>query len=189
MTSSPAPRDVEIAKVLDFWFRELAPADWFNAGEALDATVRARFGVLHERAIAGGLADWAQSARGRLALVLVLDQFSRHIHRGTAKAFAADPHAQELVLDGIAAGMDEALGLSERHFFYMPLMHAEDPALQRRSIEEFTKLRDFLDNVLEFARSHAADIAEFGRFPYRNEALGRTSTEAEKALLAKRQGP
>lgn len=189
MTSMPAPREVEIARVLDFWFRELTPADWFGEGETLDPLVTARFGVLHERAVAGDLDDWARTAHGRLALVLVLDQFSRHIHRGTAQAFAADAKAQALALEAIALGIDGQLALSQRHFLYLPLMHAEDPDLQRESVAAFEGLRDFVEEVLAFARSHEADIARFGRFPYRNAALGRTTTEDEAARLAERQGP
>ncbi|KPH65341.1 MULTISPECIES: DUF924 family protein [Novosphingobium] len=171
-------------EVLDFWFRQLTPQDWFVGGERLDSVVRARFGALHRDASGGALDRWADDARGRLALILVLDQFSRHIHRGTAQAFASDDKALSLALDGIAAGMDERLSPGQRQFFYMPLMHSEDPAIQARSIERFTALRDFADRNLAFARSHAAEIARFGRFPGRNAALGREPDTDEDAFLS-----
>ena len=183
------PADPDIRAVLDFWFRELTPGDWFVAGAALDPVVKARFGMVHEKAGKGELDHWAQEPLGRLALILVLDQFSRHIHRGTAQAFANDARAQALCLEGLDAGEDERLSFAHRHFFYMPLMHAEAPGLQARSVERFTALRDFAEHILAFAKSHQADIAAFGRFPYRNAALGRTNTAAEETLLKERNGP
>lgn len=165
--------------VLNFWFRELSPKDWFETAEALDPAVRARFGALHAQAAEGALADWAETPLGRLALILVLDQFSRHIHRGTALAFASDPAAQHLAVEGIAARMDETLGFAQRQFFYMPLMHAEDSVLQAMSVERFKALRDYAEEVMGFASGHSAEIAAFGRFPGRNLALGRNSSPAE----------
>ena len=170
-------------EVLDFWFRELTPRDWFAAGEALDPIVRDRFGDLHERAACGDLDRWQDTALGRLALIIVLDQFSRHIHRDTARAFAQDRKAQQLALDGIEAGVDEDLSFAHRHFFYMPLMHAEDPALQERSLERFTALKVFAEDILAFAQTHSDEIARFGRFPYRNSALSRSSSQAESTFL------
>lgn len=175
--------------VLDFWFRELTPAQWFENGETLDPVVRERFGELHEAAARGERDHWAGEPRSRLALILVLDQFSRHIHRGHAAAFAHDPRACELCLDGIARGFDEQLNLAERHFFYMPLMHSEARLVQARGIEQFEKLVEFAQGVLDFARDHAETIERFGRFPYRNAALGRTSTAAEKHYLASGKYP
>ncbi|WP_206240025.1 DUF924 family protein [Novosphingobium terrae] len=171
--------DSRQAAILDFWFREVPPSDWFGDGAHLDPVVRENFGTLHAQAARGDLDDWAVTPLGRLALILLLDQFPRHIHRGSAQAFAADPKAQQLVLEGIAAGEDEALSLDQRQFYYMPLMHAEDPALQATSIERFTALRDVAETTLSFARQHGEDIRRFGRFPYRNEALGRLSTPEE----------
>lgn len=131
------------SSVLDFWFRELTPQDWFGAGEKFDPIVRRRFGMLHEEAAEGALDGWAATPLGRLALIIVLDQFSRHIHRGTPLAFAQDPKAQDLALDGIAQAMDLQLAFSQRHFFYMPLMHAEDARLQRaRALRNSQSLRN-----------------------------------------------
>lgn len=167
------------SEVLDFWFRELTPQDWFEGGERLDPVVRGRFGELYEAAIRGGCDHWPETPLGRLALIIALDQFSRHIHRGDARAFSQDAKARQLTLD-------ERLTFAQRHFFYMPLMHAEDPELQRRSVERFTALRDFAGQVLAFAQSHSDEITRFGRFPHRNEALSRPSTEEELAFLQSR---
>jgi uncharacterized protein (DUF924 family) len=174
------------ADVLDFWFRELGPHDWFRGGEALDTAVRDRFGALHSLAEAGALDDWAQTPRGRVALILLLDQVSRNIHRGTARAFACDARAQALAVEGIAAGMDTNLTFDQRHFFAMPLMHAEDSALQAQSVAHFAALADHAANVLRFAQGHHDEIARFGRFAGRNAALGRTTTDAERAFLDSR---
>ena len=174
----------EYRPVIDFWFRELTPQQWFVAGgPALDERVRERFGALIEQARSGALAHWAGSPRGRLALILVLDQFPRHVFRGRPEAYASDTTAQALALDGIQAGMDEALALSERQFFYLPLMHAEDGAVQARSVERYTALRDAAQAILDFALDHRDTVTRFGRFPHRNEVLGRTSTPEEQAFL------
>ncbi len=172
-----------LANVLDFWFRELGPQDWFRGSDDLDAVVRLRFGALHAAAAAGALDESAQTPRGRVALILVLDQFSRHIHRGTARAFACDARAQTLAVEGIAAGMDANLSFDERHFFAMPLMHAEDPALQAQSLAYFAALADHAANVLRFAQGHRDEITRFGRFAGRNAALGRETTPAERTFL------
>ena len=161
-------------EVLDFWFRELTPQDWFEAGASLDPVIRNRFGGLLKKARCGELDLWDQTPLGRLALIIVLDQFPRHIHRGEAEAFSSDKRAQQLAIDGIEAGFDERLALSQRHFFYMPLMHAEDPALQAQSMERFTALRDSVEGILNFAREHRDEIEAIGRFSGRDPALGRT---------------
>ena len=128
-----------------------------------------------------------QSARGRLALIVLLDQFSRHIHRGTGAAFAQDPAAQRLATDGIERGLDRDLIPAARSFFYLPLEHAEDIALQRLSVESFRRLCDEVapawrkdyESFLDYAQRHHDIIARFGRFPHRNAALGRQSTPEE----------
>jgi len=172
-------------QVVDFWFRELTPEQWFRSGgPKLDVMVRERFGALLEKARAGELDGWASSPRGRLALILVLDQFSRHIHRGTPDAFAADPKAQKLCREGIAAGMDKPLTFSERHFFYMPLMHSEDPAVQAMSLDCYKNLAEETAVILDAATAHSDIVERYGRFPHRNAILGRSSTTEEEEFLA-----
>ena len=170
--------------VIDFWFRELTPAQWFQGDDpSLDDLIRRRFRDLLAQARNGGLDDWADSPRGRLALIIVLDQFSRNIHRGSGESFAGDPKAQGLTLDGIASGLDKSLTFSERQFFYMPLMHAEDRALQDQCVALFEGLKQEAVGLLGFATGHAAIVARFGRFPHRNDILGRASTPEEAAFI------
>src|SRR5262249_33598313 len=165
---------------------------WFGDGSNYDAEIRERFGTLHERAASGELEDeWAASARGRLALILVLDQFSRHVHRGSGSAFAQDAMAQRLAADGIARALDPDLIPAARTFFYLPLEHAEDITLQRHSVESFRHLCDGVapewrkeyEGFLDYARRHHDIVARFGRFPHRNAALGRASTPEEAEFL------
>lgn len=196
-----AADDGGIDDVLEFWFG--ADADeaatlawgeplWFTGGVAIDRTIRARFGALLEAARRGECDAWAGSARGRLALLLVLDQFGRNLHRGTAAAFAGDTRAQTLALEGLRLGHDRALSRPQRVFCYMPLEHAEDLALQDRCVELFRALADEAPepqratyvNFLGYAQRHRDVIARFGRFPHRNAALGRESTPAERDYLA-----
>lgn len=184
MIDTPA----EPMQVLDFWFRELRPAQWFKGGAGLDTEVRERFGRLLQRARSGECDQWKTSARGRLALIIVLDQFSRHVHRGTRDAFASDHAAQALCMEAIALGQDEELNIAERHFLYLPLMHAEDLALQSRSLEAFGRLQQFVEGVMAFAEAHREQVARFGRFPYRNAAIGRPSTTEEEAFIASGKG-
>lgn len=169
--------------VLDFWFREMSPAQWFNGDAEVDAVIRTRFAPLVQSALAGDLDSWAEDPRGRLGLVILIDQFTRNIWRDDPRAYSGDAHAQKLVLDGIAQGMDVQLTLAERQFFYLPLMHAEDPALQDKSVACFEKLAADAANVLDFARGHRNVVARFGRFPLRNAALGRESSADERAYL------
>lgn len=167
--------------VLDFWFGALTPEQHFAKDDALDATIRARFGALHEVLLASGAAGWRGTPETLLAAVIVLDQFSRNMFRDTAQAFAADPLARALTLAAIDDGWDVDLAPERAAFLYMPLMHAEDPAMQRLSMAKFTAL-GLADNI-RFAMAHAVVIEQFGRFPSRNAALGRISTPAERDYL------
>jgi uncharacterized protein (DUF924 family) len=192
------------AEILDFWLGDgLAlgwPSQplnerWFRGGAALDAEIKARFGPQVLLAVQGGLQDWEAQPHSRLALVLLLDQFTRNVFRGTAQAFAGDARAQQLTLQTLARQQDLALPWVGRVFMYMPLMHAEDSALQARCVDCFSKLvadapaalKAPLQGNLDFARQHQDIIARFGRFAYRNAALGRTSTAEEVEFL--RSGP
>ena len=169
--------------VLDFWFRELAPRHWFLGSAKLDKEMRRRFSDWVDAAMRGDLDAWAATPRGRLALILLLDQFTRNIHRGKAEAFAGDARAQALVLEGLAAGMDRPLNLAERQFFYMPLVHAEDAELQAMSLKKFAVFLREAQSTVKHQKDHAAIIRRFGRFPTRNAALGRPSTQEERAFL------
>ena len=174
--------------VVDFWFRELEPRHWFSGAKSLDIVMRRRFATWVDAALHGEFDHWAATPRGRLALILLLDQFTRNIHRGTAAAFAGDAKAQALVLEGLDAGMDAPLSLSERQFFYMPLVHAEDRRLQALSLEKFAAFLAEAQSIVGHQKRHAAVIERFGRFPTRNAALGRPSTPDEEAFLKKRPG-
>jgi uncharacterized protein (DUF924 family) len=189
------------AAVLSFWFgddpeRPLANAgQWFGGGPDYDEAIRARFAETVERAAAGELDAWKDSPEGRLAWIILLDQFPRNLHRDSGQAFASDALAQQACLDGIEQGHDRALPAAQRWFLYMPLMHAEDRALQRRSVELFEaqaaetdgEIGAAMANAAEFARKHAAIIERFGRFPHRNVDLGRETT-AEEATFLEREG-
>jgi uncharacterized protein (DUF924 family) len=190
-----------IEDILHYWFgafptpysADNSKADmWFGNGAAYDAEIFISFGADYERAISGELDHWIDSWRGRLALIILLDQFSRHIHRGTAQAFAQDETAQALVIDGIGAGDDSRCHAVERSFFYMPLMHAEDIDKQDLAIRAYEQLvrdvpgqyRKAFEANLEFARAHHHVIEQFGRFPELNEILGREATKEEREFLA-----
>ncbi len=169
--------------MLDFWFEEVGPDRHFVKDEALDRTIAERFGALRDAVLADEAVGWRDDPDALLAAVIVLDQFSRNIHRGSAAAFAADPLALELALVGIARGDDRGWPPPERSFLYMPLMHSEDAGVARFSLRCFEALGNA--NNLTFARDHAAVIARYGRYPSRNAALGRASTEAERDYLSR----
>lgn len=173
---------MSIAEVTRFWLDEVGPKGWYGGGAALDAEVRHRFGGLWQEARDGGLRDWAATPEGALALILLTDQFPRNMFRDEARSFATDALAVTLADAAIAAGHDMATPVPARQFFYLPFMHAEDLALQSRCIDLFVA-RMPGDNV-RHARAHATAIARFGRFPWRNAALGRLSTPEEASLLA-----
>jgi uncharacterized protein (DUF924 family) len=172
--------DSAAREVRDFWFA-LTKEQQFAKDAALDAAIRERFAALRERVLASGAAAWRDDVRHLLAAVIVLDQFSRNLFRGAAEAFAADPLARELTEQAIARGLDARLSEQERVFLYMPLMHAEDAAGQARSVAMFEALG--IEENASFARDHAEVVSRFGRFPSRNAALGRESTDAERAYL------
>jgi len=182
--------------VLAFWFGEepLAPrsALWWRGGEALDAEIGERFGPTVEAALAGDLDAWTERPESALALVLVLDQFTRNAFRGTARAFAGDAQALAVVRNGLDRGLDEALHPLQAAFFYMPLEHAEDLASQDACVQRFEALLErcgedlqaTLRGHLEHAREHRDLIRRFGRFPHRNRVLGRQPTAQEVDYLA-----
>ena len=190
-----------IDDVLAFWFEE-QPAEnasvllakmkrWYRGGEAEDAAIRAQFAKTVAQALGGELNAWATTPHGRLALILLLDQMARALFRGTARAFAGDARAQALATEMLADGTWSALGFEERHFVLMPLLHAEDAGVLDRYNELFPKAlalvpdwaRPILGDGIEQGRKYRDVIGRFGRFPHRNEALGRRSTPEELGFL------
>ena len=175
------------ADVLIFWFAGDPAArrpEWFQRSDAFDAACAA-FTPAHEAAKRGELDHWAATAEGALALLILLDQFSRNLHRGLAEAFAADSQARTIAAAAIARGFDQTLTPVQRMFIYLPFEHAENPADQDRSVALFETLRAALgDLTIDYAARHRDVIRRFGRFPHRNAALGRANTPAEDAYLA-----
>ncbi len=171
-----------------FWFgSESAARDiWFRKDAGFDAVMRTRFGESVEAALGGAYAAWTTEPRGSLALILLLDQFTRNVHRDTPRAFAGDARAQAIAEAAVAGAQDIVLQPYERSFLYLPFEHAENLAAQQRSIALFTRLADEtgLRGALDWAERHAAVIRRFGRYPHRNAILGRTSTPDEIAFLA-----
>ena len=178
---STQPDRSRIDEVLAFWFEELTPDDWFGGGEAVDARIRDRFLALHEALREEVPESWRATARGVLAAVIALDQFPRNLYRGDGQAFAADPAALALATEAIERGLDQAMSNDERKFFYLPFEHSEDPAVQARSVELFATLEN--EDTLGYALRHKEIIDRFGRFPHRNEVLGRESTPEEIEFL------
>lgn len=168
-------------QVLRFWFEEIDPKMWWAADPEFDAEIRSRFLPLLEQAAAGGLRAWRGEPRGRLAEIIVLDQFSRNIHRNTPQAFSQDAAALALAREAIGADIHRLLSPSERSFLFLPLMHSESRgihALAEGLYREFAPPRSY-----EFELKHKAIIDRFGRYPHRNEILGRVSSSEETEFL------
>lgn len=167
--------------VLNFWFQEITPAQWWKVDPAFDALIAERFGDIHNQATRAELFAWRARPHGRLAEIIVLDQFSRNIHRGTRRAFDADPLALALAQEAISANADDALTQEERTFLLMPYMHSESKQIHAVAAPLFkTKTPESNYN---FELRHKAIIDRFGRYPHRNLILGRTSTPEELVFL------
>ena len=166
--------------VLGFWFDPANEARWWRRSDAFDGEIAARFGALHEAATRCELWAWRASAEGRLAEIVVLDQFSRNLHRDSARAFAADPLALALAQEAVAAGAHLALAPRRRVFMLMPYMHSESRAVHEQSLRLFA---DCPADNLDSARRHKAIVDRFGRYPHRNAVLGRPSTPDEVEFL------
>ena len=185
--------DAQAQAVLDFWF--LPPdnpgygqsrAEWLRKDEAFDARIAERFGALIDDALAGSLRAWEATPHGALARLIVLDQLTRNVHRGTPRAFAGDAQALALAQSLTDQGLDQQLPPMLRAFAYLPFEHAEDLAMQARAVELFQLLSQAqpgFESMLDYAQRHQEVIARFGRFPHRNAILGRPSTPQEVAFL------
>ncbi|MEA2118462.1 DUF924 family protein [Halovibrio sp. HP20-50] len=167
--------------VLGFWFEALTPAQWFKKDAELDRTISQRFSALHAQAARCECYAWRQTAQGRLAEIIVLDQFSRNIYRDDARAFATDALALVLAQEAVAASADVELNSTQRAFLYMPYMHSESTVIHEVAVELFDQ--PGLENNHGFEVRHKAIIDRFGRYPHRNALLGRASTEEELDFL------
>ncbi len=169
------------ASVLKFWFEESVPENWFTRDDGYDRLIEQRFGALHAAAALGQYDSWCETAEGALALVLVLDQFSRNLFREDPRAFAQDEKALKIAKSAIAAGHDMAVNIDWRVFFYVPYEHSESLSDQEESLKYFEALPN--KEYLKYVIAHRDIIARFGRFPHRNAVLGRDSTPEETEFL------
>lgn len=169
--------------VLDFWFTELTPREWFKKSAELDARIKQKFALTHRQVTAGETWEWRATATGRLAEILVLDQFSRNMFRGTAAAFASDSLALALAQEAVRCEADKALDDQQRVFLYMPYMHSESVTIHKEAVKLFGETAN-----LDYELRHKAIVDRFGRYPHRNEALGRTSTPEELAWMSEHSG-
>ena len=169
--------------IVRYWFEELQPQAWFRKDERVDAAIRERFGALHE-ALARIRPEQLSSPLECVAAVIALDQFPRNMFRGSPRAFATDALALAISQHAIATKLDEQLTRQQRLFLYMPFQHSEDRAVQARSIQLFTQLGENLG----YAQQHKDIIDRFGRFPHRNQVLGRASTPEESQFVATHRG-
>jgi len=179
MTHSKTPD--EAVSLLDFWLDEIGPKRWYAQDDALDATIRERFEPLWRKARGNKLGGWAETPRGALALLILLDQFPRNMFRGEGLAFSTDKRALRIAKQAVAEGHDLEIAIPERQFFYLPYMHSEDLTDQHACVALIAE-RGPQGNLFH-ARAHRAVIERFGRFPYRNAALGRENTPAEQAYI------
>lgn len=173
-------------EILTFWFVENGPDQWFKKDEIFDACIRDRFSMIHQSIVGGETAAWREAPEGRLAEILVLDQFSRNMFRGTPAAFAYDDLALSLVREAVLSGDDMRVPPERRHFFYMPYMHSESPDAHQEGIGLFKKLGN--GSALKYEMEHESIIDRFGRFPHRNQILSRASTPEEIEFLKNHKG-
>lgn len=167
--------------VLDFWFRETPESLWWEKNEKFDARIRQRFSALHQAANLGELWRWRRDIHGRLAEIIVLDQFSRNMFREKSAAFASDALALVLAQEAVAGGEAHQLAPKQRAFLYLPYMHSESVMIHDQALQLYAE--PGLESNLDFEKKHKAIIDRFGRYPHRNDALGRVSTAEEKAFL------
>lgn len=168
-------------EVIDFWFAESTPKQWFAKSSEFDQNILRRFGETHQKAMACELYSWRVTAEGRLAEIIVLDQFSRNLYRDSADAFACDALALALAQEAVSLGADQLLTQTQRNFMYMPYMHSESAAIHEQALELFKNNGD--SSTYDFELRHKTIIDRFGRYPHRNAKLGRTSTAEEDEFL------
>lgn len=168
-------------EVLEFWFEEMGEPKWWVKDDKVDALILQRFFELHAAANKGELYEWRISAKGRLAEIIVLDQFSRNMFRGSAKAFASDVVALVLSQEAVVTKADSQLNATERSFLYLPFMHSESLKIHELAVDLYTQ--ESLQTSLDFEIKHKKIIEQFGRYPHRNSVLGRESTKQEIAFL------
>jgi uncharacterized protein (DUF924 family) len=171
---------IQHEKVIQFWFSELSAAQWWKKDAELDRKIAERFGTTHAAAARSELFYWRGSAEGRLAEILVLDQFSRNIYRNRPQAFACDPMALALAQEAVSRGIDDALPPAQRSFLYMPYMHSESAVIHKEAVKVFSKVAE---QQYDYELQHKAIIDRFGRYPHRNAILGRQSTAEEIEFL------
>lgn len=169
--------------VLEFWFDALEPKQWYQKSDELDARITGRFEATYHAIVAGEKADWRDTPEGRLAEIIVLDQFARNMFRGTPQSFSADPLALALAQEAIRCGADKALDDAQRAFLYMPFMHSESRLIHEQAMQLFADLPN-----LDFEIRHKAQIDRFGRYPHRNDVLGRQSTPEEIEWMKENPG-
>lgn len=167
--------------IIDFWFKEIEPKCWWKKDSDFDRLIADRFLDVHKAATKCELYVWRDRPLGRLAEVIVLDQFSRNIYRGTSLSFAYDPLALALAQEAVTAKANQSLGPDQKAFLYMPFMHSESPVIHELAMELFKE--PGLESNLKFEIRHKAVIDRFGRYPHRNEILGRQSTGEEISFL------
>ena len=167
--------------ILLFWFEEIEPANWWIKDFQFDGMITKRFTDVHRAATCCELFPWRITPEGRLAEIIILDQFSRNMFRDTALSFAADPLALALAQEAISVGADIKLNQSQRSFLYMPFMHSESLVVHDVAVKLYTK--NGSQNSLDFELKHRGIIQKFGRYPHRNSILGRTSTQSELEFL------
>jgi len=175
--------DAEPDDVIRYWFDEIAPRQWWTRDAEFDRALAARFGALHGAATRCELSAWRDRPVGRLAEVIVIDQFSRNLYRDDPRSYAFDPLALCLAQEALRSGADQALPVAQRAFLYMPFMHSESAIIHARALELFGA--PGLEANLRSERQHKAIIDRFGRYPQRNRVLGRASTPDELAFLAR----
>lgn len=175
-------------EVIRFWFEEAKPAEWFSANPSFDQKIREKFETTYWYVVRGESKPWQVVPQGRLAEVIVLDQFSRNIFRGTPQAFAEDARALQLAREAVALGVDKKLPAKMRHFLYMPYMHSEDRAVHKEAVWLFASLLPWQWSGLYYELKHKKIIDRFGRYPHRNQVLGRPSTPEEEEFLKTDKG-